>query len=177
MLLRDTMSLSCKNINREENEVKMLDLMSQVYGGKDPERTAEQWLREHKDVKKGQNNFLISLFLQEEEDFFRLLDELEMIYECDNALKTYSDMTASMRTLAEAYRSYYAEDIAGYYVAYSKAMKNRGKKPEGIRDAVGQLLKFYNALQVINQEEQISFEDNVWKEFEEAEKMHRGEKC
>ena len=71
------MSLSCKNINREENEVKMLDLMSQVYGGKDPERTAEQWLREHKDVKKGQNNFLISLFLQEEEDFFRTRSDMK----------------------------------------------------------------------------------------------------
>ena len=155
--------------------MKMLDFMTQEMGVEEPANEADQWLRDHKDRPKEEHGFLLAMLYQDEEVFFELMDALEMINECDRSLRGNCDLTVNVRMMVDITMHLYIEDITEYYLAYRVIKEIRGAKAEGITTGVSEVLKFYNAMQVLNKEEPITFGDNVWKEFEEAEKRMKGE--
>ncbi len=155
--------------------MNMMDFMTQEMGIEDPVKEADQWLRNHKDRPKEEHGFLIAMLYQDEEVFFEIMDALEMISECDQSLSGNCELTENVRMMVEITMRLYIEDITEYYLAYRVIKEIRGAKAEGVTTGVSEVLKFYNAMQVLNKEEPITFGDNVWKEFEEAEKRMKGE--
>ncbi len=137
------------------------------------ERLAEQWFNEHEARKKENResfNFLLHMYRQDEEEFMELMDAMEMVFECAFALETYSDMDETDRNIIEVNMALYIDDITDYYRTYSLVKELDGEKPEDLVTAVKEVLKFYNALQLLYEGgERIMYSDRIWNLFRAAE--------
>ena len=138
------------------------------------ERLAEQWFNEHESRRKEKEeslNFLLHMYRQDEEEFMELMDALEMIFECAFALETYTDMNEMDRNIVEVNLALYVDDVAEYYETYTVFKRLDGEKPEDLVTAVKEVLKFYNALQLLYEGgERIMYSDRIWDMFRIAEK-------